>query len=164
MKVRTNLLMIFISAAILLQVIIGCNAQSTEIIGYYEVTMYIDGAFTGRTTISRHSISESITTYFGTYSGVTRTSRSDTKLSHSSNGYVKIINWNTYTDQQHNIIKSESTWTVRISGYQQVTFTSVYEYGNYTVLQNTDTLYEETYTRRYYDNGVLDKIVECRDV
>ncbi|MHA1448981.1 MAG: hypothetical protein ACTSP4_06120, partial [Candidatus Hodarchaeales archaeon] len=38
------------------------------------------------------------------------------------------------------------------------------EYGNYTVLQNTDTLYEETYTRRYYDNGVLDKIVECRDV
>ena len=143
--------------------IIPTSGAIKEFRGQYNITAYLDGPFSGTTTISQESSDSSLTTFFGTFVIKNIIHYSNVKLSHSSKGYVSISAWNSYIDDAGNIVKSESTWALHISGYQEVTVQMTYEYGNYQILSNTETIYEESYSQRYYEDGVLQESVECRD-
>ena len=159
---RILILVVFLSIFSFLFITPVTSANS-EFLGQYQYTMYVVGyGFTGKTGRTLSETTQSISTYFGTYPDVTIISHSDYKLS-SSGGSIKISNYKAYYDQDFNLRKSESTWDVDISGYYPETDTFTYEYGNYVVLQNTPTVYEETYTQRYYLNGYYEDSTACRD-
>lgn len=144
--------------------VIPILGATNELIGQYEITAYIDGPFSGTTAISQTSSDTSLTTSFGTFSIEYVTHYSDFRMSHSSQGYVSVSNWNYYIANGGDLVKSESTWSLHISGYQEDTVTMTYEYGNYQTLSDTESIYEESYTQRYYEDGSLQESVECRDV
>lgn len=131
----------------------------------YELTLYLDNkAFTGTTSLSFSSF-PSVSTQFGTYSSVTMSSFSDCTLNYSSSNYIVISNWNSYYDNENsNLIKSENTWFVHVSGYQQATLTMMFEYGSYNVVADNTSVYEETYTQCYYEDGVLQETLQCEDI
>ena len=140
------------------------KAEGDEYLGQYEYKMYISGyTFTGTTERTLSETNLSLSTYFGTFQIVTIGSRSDFKLS-TSGGYIEIINDKSYFDSSNNLRKSQSTWTIELSGYYPETWVAGYEYGDYFVLQDTPTTYEEMYTMRYYENGYFQESTSCRDL
>ncbi|MFX0208377.1 MAG: nitrous oxide reductase family maturation protein NosD [Candidatus Hodarchaeota archaeon] len=130
----------------------------------YELTLYLDNkAFTGITSLS-FSSTPSITTQFGTYSSVTLANYSDCTL-YSGTDYIGIGKWNSYYDNKNaNLVKSEISWSIHVLGYQQTTITMMYEYGNYKVIADNASAYEETYTQHYYEDGVFQETLHCRDI
>lgn len=141
------------------------SAQEKVYVGNYKYTYHISGVgtYSGTRDWYRYGSNDSITTFFGTYSPLNVIERSDFKLQ-GSNGYIQVTDEISYSDLDHNPRKSESTWSLHLSGYQQVSWTDKYEYGNYVVLTNTATVYEETYTQRYYHNGALEETTSCHDI
>lgn len=162
--VRIRALILFTLIIVYSLNVIPISDATKEFLGQYNITIYIDGPFLGTTTISELSSESSLTTFFGTFDIKTIIHYSDVRISHSSKGYVSISAWNSYIDNGGNLIKSESTWALHISGYQEVTIQMTYEYGNYQILTDTETEYIESYTQRYYEDGSLQETVECRDV
>ncbi|MHA2371000.1 MAG: hypothetical protein ACXADX_19465, partial [Candidatus Hodarchaeales archaeon] len=163
LSIRIILGTLFFSMFLQILVINVFPANASEEVGKYEIKMYLDGPFTGKTTITRESSSESISTYFGTYSDVMVTSYSKIKLEHSSKGYVEVKNWKSYSNEDEGVIKSESSWSFHLEGYESATFVMKFEYGEFRVIRNTETAYEESYTQRYYEDGTLEEVVSCRD-
>jgi len=164
LKVKCKLLILCTLIVIFSLNAIQISGTPKEFIGQYNITAYIDGPFSGEATISRDSTASSITTFFGTFSLKHVTHYSDVRLSHTSQGYVSVSNWNSYIDDGGNLVKSESTWSFHVSGYQETTTTMAFEYGNYIVLENSESIYEESYTQRYYEDGSFQESVECRDI
>lgn len=132
--------------------------------GTYEYTYSISGVgtLTGSRDWYRRDSNESITTYYGTYSPLHIIERSDFRLE-GSKGYIRVTDEVSISDRNHNLRKSESQWSLHLSGYQQASWTATYEYGNYVVLQNTETVYQESYTQRYYEDQILQETTQCLD-
>ncbi len=140
------------------------NAESNEFIGYYEYTMYFDGySFKGTAELRFAETTESISTYFGNYYSVSVQTRTNLKLQHSTQGYIQITDYKAYIDQTHYLRMTENKWKVRVSGYYEEDFTIKYEYGNYVTLQDTPSVFEETYTVRFYEDGYFQDSTACRD-
>ena len=66
-------------------------------------------------------------------------------------------------DHNYNLRKTESRWKIRLTGYYTEDYRVKYEYGNYVTLQDTPTVFEQTYTIRYYKNGAHRDTMSCRD-
>ncbi|TFF86733.1 MAG: hypothetical protein EU551_00635 [Promethearchaeota archaeon] len=170
MKIKTSrkkiryFLLVSLLFLIFLSPVISTNAQSDEYLGNSEYTFYLDGAFTGEAERTLAYTTQSITTYFGTFENVSIVTRTDLKVTHSSKGYFEIKDSKSYYDEDFNLIMSQSTWNLRVSGYVQTSWVSKYEYGNYQVLQDTNTTYEETYDLRYYEDGSYQESTFCRDL
>ncbi|TFG05279.1 MAG: hypothetical protein EU536_02555 [Promethearchaeota archaeon] len=111
----------------------------------------------------RSETSAAISTYFGSYQNLILVKSSTVKLEHSYKGSIEISGDTAYYDQNYYLIKSESRWKIRLTGYYPEEFTVKYEYGNYEIQTNTPTVFEETYTIRFYVNGYLKETASCRD-
>ncbi len=141
------------------------TAQTTTH-GEYEFTTYISGisgAFVGTTTLSETAVNESLTTYFNTYDIETKTSQSDFRLEHNL-GYIGLEDIVSYYDSNSILRKSETTYLIRLDGYQSVTYSTSYEYSTPSIIENSDTVYDRMYTQRYYEDGYLEEITDCRDI
>jgi hypothetical protein len=129
-------------------------AQQGEFQGTYDMWMDLSGIeLEAEIHIYRYNSTDSLETYFGTYTPYHVSYRPNYRLQSDSSGYIDISNQRSYSNANGDLIRSETTYTVRLSGYQQVTFTSMYEYGEYVTLTDNATLYEETYLERYYEDG-----------
>jgi hypothetical protein len=130
------------------------SAQQGEFVGRYDYTLTLEGMdLQCEMDMYRYLSNDSLETYFGTYSQQYVTHRPDYRLEHSSSGYIDISNHYSYTSLSGDQIKSEMTYSLHLSGYQEVAFTSMYEFGNHNTITDNDTLFEETYTERYYEDG-----------
>jgi hypothetical protein len=130
------------------------SAQEGEFIGRYDYTITLaDMPLEGEIEMYRYVSNDSLQTYFGTYGSHYVSHRPNYRLESENYGYIDFSNQHAYISMDEELVKSESTYSVHLSGYQQVTITAMYEYGNYTTIVNNATLFEETYTERYYENG-----------
>jgi hypothetical protein len=133
------------------------SAQTMDFVGSYEMTMYLpEMELTGEMDVYNYIDNGSLQTFFGTYSPFRVTHRPDYRLNTPNDGldgYIGISDQNSYANADGDLVKSETTYSIRLDGYQQVTYTSTYEYGNYNTITNNATLFEETYTERYYEDG-----------
>lgn len=123
----------------------------------------ISGAFVGKTTLTETAVNESLTTFFGTYDIETKTSQSDFRLEHNL-GYIGLEDIASYYDSNSILRKSETTYRIRLDGYQSVTYTTSYEYSTPSIIENSATVYDRTYTQRYYEDGALEETTFCRDI
>lgn len=164
-KLISLMLIVFFLSSFYFFLISPVYANESEYLGTFKMEMYLNGySYEGNFERIRTETNDNLTTYFGTYFNVTKITRSYLTLSNPNSGYLEIYDDISSYDETHNLRQSNSTWKLRMTGYQKVTIRSSYEYGNYNVLQDTETTYEETYTRRYYENGVFDKSTSCRDL
>ncbi len=139
-------------------------AVNKEFLGVYEYTMYVDGyPLKGSCQRYMTGTSESISTYFGSYQDTSIIQRSTLKVEHSYKGYIEIANDKAYYDQNQYLRKTETRWKIHLTGYYQEEYTVTYEYGNYVTLTDTPTVFEETYSVRYYRNGNLYDTISGRD-
>ena len=123
------------------------RAQQGEFIGRYDYTLRLEGIeLQCDLELYQYLSNESLETYFGTYSQQYVTHRPNYRLESSGSGYIDVSNHHSYSSLDGDLIKSETTYSLHLSGYQEVTFTSMYEYGNYDTITDNDTLFEETYT------------------
>jgi hypothetical protein len=130
-------------------------AQQGEFQGTYDMWMDLSGIdLDAEIHIYHYNSTDSLDTFFGTYTPYYVSYRPDYRLQSDSSGYIDISDQRSYSNANGDLIRSETTYTVRLSGYQQVTFTSMYEYGEYVTLTDNATLYEETYLERYYEDGL----------
>ncbi|MFW9994201.1 MAG: zinc-ribbon domain-containing protein [Candidatus Odinarchaeota archaeon] len=156
---------LIITFSSVLQVSTASVTAPTGSTNRYEFTItYLDIEFTGITEISRTETTNSLTTYFGTYPNVAISTWTDTELTSTDGGYLELTNCSYYYDQQGYLRKRHYTWLTHLSGYQPAAYTMEYEYGNYNMTQLTESAHEETYTRRYYENGEFVETTECRDL
>ena len=142
------------------------NAQETVTYGKYEYTMYISGisgAFVGETTITEQAADENLTTWFGDYNVQTIVSKSDFHLEHDL-GYIGLADDAAYYDSNSILRRSEVTYSIRLDGYQRMTYTATYEYGTPYINENSATLYDREYYMRYYDDGIFQESIYCRDM
>lgn len=139
-------------------------ATNKEFCGLYEYRRLVAGYWMEDTVQNyRLETSDTISTFFGSYDIVIISKHSNIKLEHSKKGYIEILDDTGYYDQNHHLIKSESYWKIRLEGYYREEHTITYEYGNYVTLTDTPTIFEETYTTRFYIDGDLEEVISCRD-
>lgn len=158
MECRKSLIVIAVLWIGVLTISLACvtpiSAQEGEFIGRYDYTMTIAGIpLEGEIEMYRYVSNDSFQTYFGTYGSHYVSHRPNHRLEREGSGYIDISNQHAYTSMDGDLVKSEATYSIRLSGYQQETITAVYEYGNYTTITDNATLFEETYTERHYEDG-----------
>lgn len=140
------------------------GAQQGDFLGRYDVTQQIVGIeLTAQVDMYRSMSNTTLSTYYGDYNPHYVTSRPDYRLQSESQGYIDISDQYSYSNANGDLVKSTTTYTIRLSGYQQVTFISTFEFGNYVTLTDNDTLYEEAYTERYYEDGVYQTTTEYHE-
>ena len=140
------------------------SAQEGEFIGRYDYTITLGYLpLEGEIEMYRYVSNDSLQTYFGTYDPHYVSHRPDYRMESESSGYIDFSNQHAYTSMDGDLIKSEVTYSVHLSGYQQTTITAMYEYGNYTTITNNATLFEETYTERYYENGGFEESTDYHE-
>ncbi|OLS26774.1 MAG: hypothetical protein ThorAB25_21000 [Candidatus Thorarchaeota archaeon AB_25] len=137
------------------------SAQGRGFLGKYNYWLDLEGIILeGEMETYEYYSNESLQTYFETYHSHYFIHRPDYRLSSEDSGYIDISNQYSYTAINGKLVKSEVTYSYHLSGYQEVTFAPMYEYGNHSTITNNDTLFEETYTERYYEDGVF---IESKD-
>lgn len=140
------------------------SAQTGVFQGRYDISMDLEGiSLQGEFDIYQYNSTDFLETYFGNYSPYYVTHRSDYRLESSSSGYIDVSNQYTYSNAAGKIFISETTYALRLDGYQQVTYWAWYEYGNFVTITNNVSLYEETYTERYYEDGIFQESVEYHE-
>jgi hypothetical protein len=169
-KVKQNNLIMGISILLVISIglsIIGVTpvkAQIGEFIGIYDYTLNLEGMeLSGEMEMYQYQLNETIETYYGTYNPTTVIHRPDFRLETSSSNYIDILDQNSYSNVEGDLVLSETTYSIHLAGYQQVTYTATYEYGDYDTVTNNATLLEETYTERYYEDGVFVESVIYHD-
>ena len=158
MEYRKSLIVIAVLWIGVLTISLACvtpiSAQEGEFIGRYDYTMTLAGIpLKGEIEMYRYVSNDSFQTYFGTYGSHFVSHRSNYRLEREGSGYIDFSNQQAYTSMDGDLVKSETTYSVHLSGYQQVTIAAMHEYGNYTTITDNATLFEETYTERYYEDG-----------
>ena len=140
------------------------SAQIGLFQGRYEMWMeLVDISFYCEFDRYTYYMNETMVTHFGSYMPYRVSHRPDYRLQSTSEGYIDISDQYTYSDEDGNVIRSETTYIIRLDGYLEDTFTSMYEYGDYITIIDNATLFEETYTERYYEDGVFQESIEYHE-
>jgi hypothetical protein len=117
--------------------------------------------YSGETTVYYSSIG-SLSTFFGTFSNVDILGYSDFTLTHPTEGFITYSNWINYHDEHGNTIKAERIQTNNYTNYLETPISTMSEYGYYQVIEDSETIREKKYTQRYYIDGDLLEVNDCR--
>jgi hypothetical protein len=151
----------------MLVIVPSVDAQTVERLGTYQFAIYlsdIEGPFIGAGIMEVTETTENITTHYGTFSNVIKHTQSDLKLVHETHGYLEILDSISYYDSNAFLRRSEQGYLFNVTGYDRSYWSSKFEYGRYSVVQDTETVYEERYEQRFYVSGIFVEEVECIDL
>lgn len=144
--------------------ILPASAQGRGFMGKYNYTLTLEGIeLEGEFTIYETYSNESLQTFFNTYNTHYIIHRPDYRLQSEDSGYIDIIDQYSYTNINGKLVKSETTYSFHLEGYQQFTVTTMYEYGYYNTITDNETLFEETYTEIYYEDGMYVESVDYHE-
>jgi hypothetical protein len=140
------------------------SAQGRGFMGKYSYTLTLEGIdLEGEFSLYETYSNGSLETFFDSYDAHYIVHRPDYRLQSEGSGYVDIMDQYSYTSISGKLIRSETTYSIHLTGYQQVIVTSMYEYGNYYTITDNETLFEETYTGVYYEDGVYVESVDYHE-
>ncbi|NHI88098.1 MAG: hypothetical protein EAX87_01175 [Candidatus Thorarchaeota archaeon] len=140
------------------------SAQGRGFMGKYSYNLTLEGIeLEGEFTLYETYSNESLQTFFDTYNTHYIMHRPDYRLQSQDSGYIDIIDQYSYTNINGKLVKSETTYSFHLEGYQQVTVTTMYEYGYYHTITDNETLFEETYTEVYYEDGIYVESVDYHE-
>ena len=130
------------------------QTSSSDFVGSYELTMYIEGyQFKGETSITQSNVTGEISTYYGSFTNYTKISYSDYSLSGKIDGEkytISVSNMYFLIDTEtRNSIMNRATMSFldEVDTYET-------EYGNFTQQIDSEQLtFTEEYTKRDRENN-----------